>query len=71
MTDQQPVPVLSIKMVPAGVSVVLNALGRMPHDDVAPLIAEIRGQAEFQLQELTKPAAEAAPTDASEGGSTD
>lgn len=42
-------PILNIKMVPAGVELVLSALGQLPHDRVAGLIAEIRGQAEFQL----------------------
>ena len=42
-------PVLTIKMVPAGVELVLAALSRLPYDQVAGLIAEIRGQAEYQL----------------------
>jgi hypothetical protein len=45
-------PVLSIKMVPAGVELVLGALGKLPYDQSAGLIAEIRGQAEYQLQSL-------------------
>lgn len=52
---QQP-PILSIKMVPAGVDLVVSALSRLPYDQVAGLIAEIRGQAEYQLAEQTQPA---------------
>lgn len=53
-------PILSIKMVPAGVELVLAALSRLPYDQVAALIAEIRGQAELQLAEQTQ-AAEQSP----------
>lgn len=52
---QQP-PILSIKMVPAGVDLVVSALSRLPYDQVAGLIAEIRGQAEYQLAEQTQTA---------------
>jgi hypothetical protein len=45
-------PILSIKMVPAGVELVLAALGKLPYDQSAGLIAEIRGQAEYQLQQI-------------------
>lgn len=48
-------PILSIKMVPAGVELVLGALAKLPYEQTAPLIAEIKGQAEYQLQELAKP----------------
>ena len=41
--------IIEIKMVPAGVELVLAALARLPYDQVAGLIAEIRGQAEYQL----------------------
>lgn len=56
---QQP-PILSIKMVPAGVDLVVSALSRLPYDQVAGLIAEIRGQAQYQLAEQTQ-AAEQSP----------
>jgi hypothetical protein len=55
-------PILSIKMVPAGVELVLAALGKLPYDQSAGLIAEIRGQAEYQLQTL-----ESQPQPAEEG----
>jgi len=45
-------PVLSIKMVPTGVDLVLLALSKLPHEQVADLHAEIRGQALFQMQQL-------------------
>lgn len=51
-------PVLSIKMVPAGVELVLGALAKLPYEQTAALIAEIKGQAEYQLQELATPPAE-------------
>jgi hypothetical protein len=38
-------------MVPAGVDLVLLALSKLPHEQVADLHAEIRGQALFQLSE--------------------
>lgn len=56
MTQQQQPPVLTIKMVKPGVELVLEALSRMPYQQVAPLIKEIAGQAEYQLQELQKQA---------------
>jgi|GEM_PF-5975829 len=43
-------PILNIQMVPAGVDLVVKALMLLPYGDVAPLIAEIRGQADAQLQ---------------------
>lgn len=42
-------PILNIQMVPAGVELVLQALGKLPYEQSAGLIAEIRGQAEYQL----------------------
>ncbi len=45
-------PVLSIKMVPAGVDLVLAGLTKLPYEQVADLIAEIRGQAMYQIEEL-------------------
>jgi hypothetical protein len=49
-------PILSIKMVPAGVDLVLAGLTKLPYEQVADLIAEIRGQALFQMEELQKAA---------------
>lgn len=44
-------PILTIKMVPAGVELVVQALSRLPYNQVAALIGEIQGQAEFQKQQ--------------------
>lgn len=52
-------PILTIKMVPAGVELVLNALNQLPRAQVDGLFNEIAGQYGFQMQELQK-AAEAA-----------
>jgi len=49
-------PVLSIKMVPAGVDLVIAGLTKLPYEQVADLIAEIRGQAVYQMEELQKAA---------------
>ena len=54
MTEQVKPPVLTIKMVPAGVELVLAALAKLPHEQVADLFMEIRGQAMFQMDELQK-----------------
>jgi hypothetical protein len=43
-------PILNIQMVPAGVDLVIRALMQLPYGEVAPLIAELRGQADAQLQ---------------------
>jgi hypothetical protein len=43
-------------MVPAGVELVLEALAKLPHEKVADLFMEIRGQAMFQMDELQKAA---------------
>jgi hypothetical protein len=56
MTEQTKPPVLSIKMVPTGVDLVLTALAKLPHEQVADLVMEIRGQAMFQMDELQKAA---------------
>jgi hypothetical protein len=42
-------PILYIQMVPAGVDLVIRALVKLPYGEVAPLIAELRGQADAQL----------------------
>lgn len=47
-------PVLIIKMVPTGVDLVLMALSKLPHEQVADLYLEIRGQALLQMEELKK-----------------
>ena len=54
MTEQTKPPVLSIKMVPAGVDLALAALAKLPHEQVADLFMEIRGQALYQIGELQK-----------------
>jgi len=41
-------------MVPAGVDLVLSALAKLPHEQVAELFMEIRGQAMYQMGELQK-----------------
>lgn len=56
MTEQTKPPVLSIKMVPAGVDLVIAGLTKLPYEQVADLVAEIRGQALFQMEELQKAA---------------
>lgn len=43
-------PILNIQMVPAGVDLVVRALMQLPYGEVAPLLAEIHGQAEAQLK---------------------
>lgn len=48
------VPILSIKMVPAGVELVLKALGKLPIEEAGPLFQEIKGQAECQMQQIAK-----------------
>ena len=54
-------PILAIKMVPAGVELVLKALGKLSIEEAGPLFQEIKGQAEYQLQELAKLQVEAEP----------
>jgi len=49
-------PILTIKMVPTGIDLVLNALAKLPYEQAAPLIAEIKGQALYQLEQLAKQA---------------
>lgn len=48
------VPILSIKMVPAGVELVLKALRKLSIEEAGPLFDEIKGQAEYQLQQINK-----------------
>jgi hypothetical protein len=61
MTEETKPPVLSIRMVPAGVDLVLLALSKLPHEQVADLYAEIRGQALFQIQIQMAATPDAAP----------
>lgn len=49
-------PVLTIKMVPAGVELVLAALNKLPREQSDPLFQEIAGQYGYQMQELQKAA---------------
>ena len=63
MTEETKPPVLTIQMVPAGVELVLAALAKLPHEQVADLFMEIRGQAMFQMEELQKAQALAAEPD--------
>lgn len=41
--------ILNIKMVPAGVDLVLIGLSKLPYENVAGLIAELKAQADAQL----------------------
>ena len=52
MNEQTKPPVLTIKMVPAGVDLVLLALSKLPFEQVAELFTEIRGQAMQQMEDL-------------------
>lgn len=56
MQNQNQPPVLTIKMVPAGVELVLNALNQLPRAQVDGLFNEIAGQYGYQMQELQKAA---------------
>lgn len=49
---QERPPILNIKMVPAGVELVIAALRKLPHEQVDVLVQEIAGQFNFQLQQL-------------------
>jgi hypothetical protein len=66
MTEKTKPPILLIKMVPAGVELVLDALAKLPHEKVADLFMEIRGQAMFQMDELQAAQALAAKPDDAE-----
>lgn len=52
----QQVPIISIKMVPAGVELVLNALNQLPREQVDGLYSEIFAQYRYQVQELNEAA---------------
>lgn len=49
---QQPQPLLTFELHLDEVNVVLQALGRLPYDQIAPMIAKVRAQAEPQVQAL-------------------
>jgi hypothetical protein len=49
-------PILNIKMVPAGVELVLAALNKLPRETSDPLFQEIVGQCSQQMQELQQAA---------------
>lgn len=49
-------PILTIKMVPAGVELVLAALNKLPREQSDPLFQEIAGQYGYQMQQLQKAA---------------
>lgn len=51
MSQQQP-PLITIKMVPAGVELVLQALNKLPRETSDGLFKEIAGQYEYQIREL-------------------
>ena len=58
-------PILSIQMVPAGVDTVLRGLSKLTIEEAGALYNEIRGQADYQLQQLQKAAAQpASPAEA-------
>jgi hypothetical protein len=61
-------PILNIQMVKPGVELVLYALSKLPFEQSAGLIGEIRSQAELQLQESQTAAASPADTDTAVGG---
>lgn len=58
-----PPQILEIKMVPAGVELVLAALAKLPYEQSAPLIEEIRGQAQYQIELANAPAPTETPTE--------
>ncbi len=55
-------PILNIKMVPAGVELVLKALNKLPREDSNELFGEILNQYMYEIQRTTleKKAQEAA-----------
>lgn len=58
---QERPPIVSIKMVPAGVELVIAALRKLPHEQVDGLVQEIAGQYGYQMQQLQAAANKAAP----------
>jgi hypothetical protein len=65
MQQNQP-PIITIKMVPAGVELVLNALNQLPRGQVEGLWQEIAGQYTYQMQELQKAAQAAQAAEAAQ-----
>lgn len=47
-------PILTIQMVPGGVELVLKALSKLTIDEAGPLFTEIKGQADYQMQQLSQ-----------------
>lgn len=52
MSQQNQPPLITIKMVPAGVELVLQALNKLPRETSDGLFKEIAGQYEYQIREL-------------------
>lgn len=61
-------PILNIKMVPAGVDLVIGALRKLPHDQVDDLVQEIWAQYKAQMNALAEAALAAAPKPDEEKG---
>lgn len=55
-------PILNIKMVPAGIELVVGALRKLPHEQVHGLVTDIWAQYGQQMQQL-QAAAQAAPVE--------
>lgn len=53
-------PILNIKMVPAGVDLVIGALRKLPHEQVDDLVQEIWAQYKTQMNALAEAALAAA-----------
>jgi hypothetical protein len=45
-------PILNIRMVPAGIELVLAGLNKLPREQSEPLYQEILGQYAHQMQEI-------------------
>jgi len=63
MTEENKPQILTINMVPAGVDLVIAALAKLPYEQTAPLIEEIRGQAIYQMQQQQQPVSDAVVLD--------
>ena len=61
-------PILNIKMVPAGVDLVIGALRKLPHEQVDDLVQEIWAQYKAQMNALAEAALAAEPKPAEEKG---
>lgn len=57
---QERPPIVSIKMVPGGVELVLSALNKLPREQGNDLYNEINGQYLYQMQQLQIAAQKAA-----------